>query len=74
MKNYNNWSHWKILRYEYNDDYITIEFWSGTWRVYRYTYNSAWATSIEEMKKLADKWNWLHTYIRKYEPLYLSKQ
>lgn len=62
MKNYkdlNNDSN--ILKYEYWDDYISIVF--KKWEIYTYNYQSAWKDNIEQMKKLADIWDWLLSFI-----------
>lgn len=62
MKNYkdlNNDSN--ILKYEYWDDYISTMF--KNWEIYTYNYYSAWKDNIEHMKKLADTWDWLLSFI-----------
>lgn len=67
---------WKsnIAFYQYDETSITIEFKSWKERTYLYTYASAWFTHIEKMKKLADLWEGLNSYISTEKPDYHSKK
>lgn len=60
-----------VIAYEYWDDYITIKF--SSWSIYKYTTSSAWVTHLNEMKRLADLWDWLNAYLNKNKPWFLSK-
>lgn len=51
----------KVLFYEYGDDYITVQFRTGT--PYTYSYQSAGASNVEEMKRLADSGCGLNSFI-----------
>lgn len=53
-----------VSRYEISNDYIWIEFTSGS--IYEYTYSSAGAGNIENMKSLALSGSGLNSYIMKY--------
>lgn len=50
-----------IIAYEYGNDYIRVQFSTGT--IYRYTYKSAGSHNIECMKVLARNGGGLNTYI-----------
>ena len=55
-----DWDSW-VIAYEYWDDYIKVKFSSNA--IYTYTNSSAWNSHITEMKRLADIWDWLNSYI-----------
>ncbi len=50
-----------VAAYEIGEDYIRVQFTSGS--VYVYTYDSAGADNIEQMKRLARKGQGLNTFI-----------
>ncbi len=50
-----------IIAYENGNDYIRVQFSTGT--IYRYTYKSAGSHNIERMKALARSGDGLNTYI-----------
>ncbi len=50
-----------IIAYECGNDYIRVQFSTGT--IYRYTYKSAGSHNIERMKVLAGSGGGLNTYI-----------
>lgn len=50
-----------VAAYEIGEDYIRVQFTSGS--VYVYTYDSAGADNIEQMKQLARKGQGLNTFI-----------
>lgn len=50
-----------IIAYESGNDYIRVQFSTGT--IYRYTYKSAGSYNIERMKVLARSGGGLNTYI-----------
>lgn len=50
-----------VAAYEIGEDYIRVQFTSGS--VYVYTYDSAGADNIEQMKRLAKKGQGLNTFI-----------
>lgn len=52
-----------IIAYESGNDYIKVQFSTGT--IYRYTYKSAGSHNIERMKALARSGDGLNTYINK---------
>lgn len=64
-----DWNSW-IDSYEYWEDYIKVKF--KTWTIYTYTDKSSWNLSIKEMINLAEKWDWLNTYININKPNYVS--
>jgi hypothetical protein len=53
-----------VQAYEYGDDYIRVQFTSGS--VYLYTAASAGAEAIEAMKTLADAGEGLNRYINQH--------
>lgn len=55
-----------IVRYEYGNDWIIVEFGQGEDRFYRYTNGTAGPRHIEQMKRLADSGTGLNSYINKY--------
>lgn len=59
-----------VSSYEFWEDYIEIQF-KNTWKIYKYTNNSAWADNINNMKILADRWDWLQSYINKNKPWFV---
>lgn len=62
MQNYRNLhGNSGVRAYEFGDDYIRVQFTSGS--VYLYTVESAGEESIEEMKKLAEAGEGLNRYI-----------
>lgn len=50
-----------VSQYEYGNDYIKIQFSTGT--TYLYNYSSAGKENIEHMKKLADQGAGLNAFI-----------
>ncbi|MFZ7119380.1 MAG: hypothetical protein ACOWWH_00325 [Eubacteriaceae bacterium] len=52
-----------VRAYKYGDDYIVVQFKSGS--PYRYTYRSAGSQNVEHMKKLADAGDGLNAFINK---------
>lgn len=63
-----------VVGYEIDNDYIIVQFPPWTCTLYTYTYSSAWVTHIENMKKYAIAWKWLHSYISTEKPKYSSKK
>ncbi len=54
-----------VVAYEYGDDWIEVEFRSGTERFYRYEASRAGNHHIQEMKRLAEAGDGLNSYINK---------
>lgn len=52
-----------VKEYEYGEDYILVQFKTGT--PYRYSYGSAGIQNIELMKRLADSGDGLNAFINK---------
>lgn len=76
MKPYMNlWGDSNVVAYDYNIDSIVVQF-KPTWTftIYTYTNQSAGKTHIDEMKRLADAWHGLNSYINRYKPSYFSKK
>lgn len=70
----NLWWDSNVVSYTYWNDFITVNFASGTYTIYTYTYISAGSSSVDHMKKLADSWHWLNSYISTHKPWYASKR
>jgi len=68
-----SWESW-VVAYIYNADSISVKFKSWTYTIYTYTYDSAGMAAIEIMKKLADSWHWLNSYISSNKPKFQSKK
>ena len=60
-----------IAAYEEGDDFIRIQFTSGS--VYLYTYDSASEDDIEEMKELAREGEGLTRFINDFQPGYARR-
>lgn len=65
-----DWDSW-IIEYEIWENYIKVKF--NTNVIYTYSYISAWSLHIENMKKLAIKWDWLNYYIKRNKVPYSHK-
>lgn len=62
-----------VYAYEYGEDYIRVQFSTGS--VYLYTYKSAGVQNIEHMKMLAQRGEGLNAYINKtVRKLYARKE
>lgn len=62
-----------VSRFEIGNDFIIVEFKTGSFRTYTYTYISAGSEHVEKMKRLALNHNGLNSYIRRNNPKYSSK-
>ena len=61
-----------INAYEEGDDFIRIQFTSGS--IYLYTYDSADEDDIEEMKELAREGEGLTRFINEVQPGYAKRE
>ena len=61
-----------IAAYEVGDDFIRIQFTSGS--IYLYTYDSADEADIEEMKELAKDGEGLTRFINDFRPGYARRE
>lgn len=62
-----------VNAYEYGNDYIRVQFSTGT--TYTYTYKSAGNSNVEQMKRLADAGDGLNAFINTYvKKSYESKE
>ena len=66
------WDSW-IVAYELWEDYIKVKFKRWRWTLYTYSYWSTGSSTIENMKQLAECWEWLHSYIWKNKPNFSNK-
>lgn len=62
-----------IIAYENGDDYITVQFASGTNTFYKYTNSSAGSSVVSHMQELANSGQGLNSYISTEKPDYESK-
>lgn len=72
MKNYKDIDNdsW-VVAYDCWDDYIIVKF--SSWSIYTYTSSSAGISHLNEMKRLANLWDWLNAYLNINKPWFSKK-
>lgn len=74
MQNYRNLNgNSNVLAYMIGDDFIIVQFMSGTDTYYKYTSFSAGSSAIARMKELAQQGYGLNSYISTSKPPYVTK-